>query len=393
MSFFDDDDPIEETTHPARPAVSAGPRRGSPRGSGAGPTGGRAGSAARSVPARRRVSTPNAAVERRRLIAIGVLIVVVILMILLISSCQAANTRSSLENYNNAVSSLISRSDATGRTVFSILSSGKGGSTIASNLAGPLQAAEGELTAAQGLAVPGQMQTAQTDLLLALRMRADGIGQIARNAGQLSGSVAAQKAALTAIALGTARFYASDVIYKAYAAPAIAGALHGDNISVGATSNIQINGGQFLTDLGWLQTSFIATKLGANPAAVTGSPKNTDQPGVHGDALVSAAVGSTTLQPGVTNTVPGSPAPTFVLSVSNGGQFNEYNVGCTVTVSGGPTGHATVPETTPGNTSTCNVTLPSTVSPGTYQVTASVAKVPGETNLANNSATYTIQFQ
>ncbi|HET9073452.1 MAG TPA: hypothetical protein VFN48_02650 [Solirubrobacteraceae bacterium] len=331
--------------------------------------------------------------ERRRWIAGGVLFVVVILVILLISSCQAANTRSSLEDYNNSVSSLISRSDTTGRQVFAALSSGKGGTTIAQDLAGPLNDARTELQAAQSLSVPGQMAQAQSNVLLALRMRVDGISTIANSVSQVSTPGAGTRQALDRIATGTARFYASDVVYKGYAAPEIAGALHGDSISVGGNSNIQINPGQFLTDLGWLQTSFIATKLGTSDAGGSGSARNSDQPGVHGDAITSVAVGSTTLTTAATNTLAGSPAPTFTISVLNGGQFNEYGVSCAVSVAGGPSGHSSIPETTPNNTSTCNVTLPSTVPAGTYQVTVDIGKVPGETNIANNSATYSVQFQ
>jgi hypothetical protein len=389
VSFFDDeDDAIEEEPRRSpraaasqRPrSAAAGSRTGS-RGGGGGP--------------RRPGSDP--AVERRRWVAGGVLIVVIILVILLISSCQARNTKNSLEDYNNSVFSLTSKSDATGRQVFSTLSSGRGGSTIATNLARPLGNARTELSQAEALSVPGQMGSAQQHFLLALQMRVDGISTIADNVGQITASSSATSQALKAIATGTARFYASDVIYKGYVVDEIAEALHGDSIAVGGSSNIQINGGQFLTDLGWLQTSFIATKLGTSDTTSSGSSasrQNTTAPGqVHGSELTGVSVGSTALSTTGTTTVAGSPAPTFTLSVLDSGNYNQYAISCTVTVSGGPTGKSSIPETTTGNTSTCDVKLPASVTPGIYQVTATVGKVTGETNVANNTATYTVDFQ
>jgi hypothetical protein len=390
VSFFDDEDDAieEEPRRSPRAPASARPRSGSAsprtatRVGGGGP--------------RRPGADP--AVERRRWVAGGILIVVVILVILLISSCQARNTKNSLEDYNNSVFSLVNKSDATGRQVFSILSSGKGGSVIATNLAGPVQDSLAQLKQAKDLSVPGQMSSAQQHVVLAMQMRADGISTIAKNVGQITSSGAATTQAVKNIAAGTARFYASDVTYKGYAAPEIAGALHGDNIAVGGDSNIQINSGQFLTDLGWLEPTFIATKLGTTVTTGSGSSgsaagQNSTAAGLHGDALVSTAVGSNTLSTSGTNTVAGSPAPTFTLSVSNGGTFDQFGISCTVSVSGGPTGKSSISETTPGNTSTCNVTLNGTVPAGTYQVTVTIGKVPGETNLTNNSSTYSVDFQ
>ncbi len=387
MSFFDDEDDAieEEPRRGPRPSGAARPRSGSggsralPRTGGGGP----------------RRPGPDPAVERRRWVAGGVIVVVIILVILLISSCQARSTKNSLEDYNNSVFSLIEKSDATGTQVFSILSSGKGGSAIKQQLATPLSDARTQLSKAQGLGVPGQMSKAQTNLLFALQMRADGISTIANNVGLITASGSGTTQALKNIATGTARFYASDVIYKGYVVDEIAGALHGDNIAVGGDSNIQINAGQFLPDLGWLQTSFIATKLGTTDTTASGSAsgQNSTTPGLHGDALTGVAVGSNTLSPSGTNTVAGSPAPTFTLSVLDGGAFNQYGISCTVVVSGGPSGKSTLAETTPGNTSTCNVTLGSTVTPGEYQVTVTVGKVPLETNTANNTQTYSVEFQ
>jgi hypothetical protein len=79
--------------------------------------------------------------------------------------------------------------------------------------------------------------------------------------------------------------------------------------------------------------------------------------------------------------------------VTNGGNFDEYDVGCKVSVSGlSDTGTSTIPETTPGETTTCSVTLPSLPPPGTNTVTAEVVPVPGEKDTSNNYLSFPITF-
>ena len=68
-----------------------------------------------------------------------------------------------------------------------------------------------------------------------------------------------------------ARFYASDVLYKDYTAPAIAAALHSAGIAVGAPNGQTISAGQFLPSVDWLLPSFIATELGTTLPGATGT--------------------------------------------------------------------------------------------------------------------------
>ena len=49
-----------------------------------------------------------------------------------------------------------------------------------------------------------------------------------------------------------ARFYASDVLYKGYTLPSIAGALHAAGITVGGPDGEQLDAGQFLPDVQWV---------------------------------------------------------------------------------------------------------------------------------------------
>jgi hypothetical protein len=358
----------------------------------------RSGTRPRQPSGRGRPPHDQQAIQTRRTIAVVVAVVVIVLLAVGVHSCDVSQTNSALRDYANSVASIMGQSNSTGHSVLKALSSG-GGANRAQSLQSELTSllasstspsADSELQQAENLSVPGQMQTAQQHVLFALRMRRDGVKVIADQIQQALGTTT-NRDAVNQIATATARFYASDVIYKAYAAPEIAAALNAAGIQVGGTNGPTINAGQFLTDLGWLNPSTIAGKLGSNVAS---GHTNTAAPGLHGDSLTSVAVGSNTMAPGVTNHVAASPPPTFTLSVANGGQFPEYNIGCKVTITGlGDTGTSTLQQTTPGQTSTCSVTLPSAPTPGTYSVTASVAGVPGEKNLTNNSQTFTVQFQ
>jgi hypothetical protein len=326
-------------------------------------------------------------------VAGGVILVVIILLALLIHGCQSSNTSNSLKDYNNSVSNLIDHSDSTVTQVFSDLSSGSGASTVQQEV-NQLHADTGtQLQDAEALTAPSQMSLAQQNLLLALSMRRDGLAEIDKNVDAALNTTGGQaKAAVGNIAAAMSNLFASDVVYKNYTVAEIASALHSDGVSVGGTSGVTINGGQVVSDLGWLQTNFISTKIGAKVPSSQSS--NGTCPSLCGHSLNSVSVGSTTLTPTGTNDVQASPAPTFTLNITNGGEVNEFNVGCKVTVVGAnDSGSSTISETTAGQTTTCSVKLKSAPTPGIYQVNAEVLPVTGEKNTANNSASYSVDFQ
>ena len=325
--------------------------------------------------------------------AVVALIIIIVLIAVGVHSCQVSAANSALKDYSNNVSSLIEQSDQTGSQFFTILASG-GGSSNATNLQTQINQtrvnATNELNRAQSIGVPDAVKTAQQQLLWALRMRLDGITNIATQIQPALGT-SASKDAINAIAAEMARFYSSDVLYKDYAVPQLVSALHGAGIGIGGTNGQTIVGRQFLPNIEWLTPSFIAGQLHVSlPATRTGKIA----PGLHGHALNSVSVAGTTLQTGSTNSITASPAPAFTLSFTNGGTNNETNVVCKVTVSGtGVSGQTTVPQTIAGQSTTCQVTL-SKVPPrgGTYTVQATIEPVPGEKNLSNNSLSFPVTF-
>ena len=367
MSFFDEaDEP--------RAAPRTTPRSRRPSGSG------------------RRPPSDQQAIQTRRIIAAVVIVVLLIAVVLGVRSCQISARNSALRDYANSVSSLISQTNTTNAQMFQQLSSGKGAGNpqaLSIPMSETSVAADGQLSKAEGLSVPDEMKPAQQNLTLALKMRSDGIKGIgAEIQPALGGSTSTD--AVNAIAADMARIYAGYVVYQGYSAPEIASALHGAGIPVGGANGVTIQSAQWVPDLGWLTPSFVATKLGSSVATPTGKVA----PGLHGHSLDSVSVGGTTLQTGSTNTLPANPAPTFTLTITNGGTNNETNVACKVTVSGTKiSGQTVIPQTTAGQQTTCQVPLSSPPPPGNYTVTATVQPVPGEKNTSNNTMSFPVTFQ
>jgi hypothetical protein len=322
-----------------------------------------------------------------------VLVVLVILIVLGVSSCENSQRINSLKDYTNHVSSLIQSSDQTATQFFGVLSGAQPSSNVASvqnQLDQARLSAQSLLGRARSMSVPGEMSKAQQNLVLALQMRQDGIANVAQHI-QPALSNAASKDAINSIATEMARLYASDAVYKDYAAPQIAAALHGAGIAVGPPDGETIAGGQFVPDLRWLTPSFVASKLHVGYA----TPANTKAaPGIHGHALDGCTVGGTSLSTSSTNTIPATPPPVFTCSVTNDGQNKETNVTVKVSVSGTSiSGQGMIPQTTPGNTSSVQVTLSSSPPAGTYTLSATVERVPGETTVTHNTKTFPVSFQ
>jgi hypothetical protein len=329
----------------------------------------------------------------RRGVALAAVIVVVILIVVGVHSCQVSQANSDLRDYAVNVASLMRASDQTGATFFGLLASSTGSGTSASLQTSVDEAhlhASSQLATARRLSAPGQLQTAQQDLVLTLQLRADGIAAIAQSLPAAAQRQTASSA-VSSIAANMARFYASDVLYKDYTLPMIVGALHGAGILVGGSNGEPVTTGQFLPDVRWLTPSFVASAL---KAPATASVTGKIAPGSHGHQLNSVSVGTSTLQTGSTNTIPAQPAPTFTLNFTNSGQNPETNVVCRVTVNGsGISGQTTVPQTSPGQSYSCKVTLSSSPPPGAYTVKATVEPVPGEKNTANNTLSFPVTFQ
>jgi hypothetical protein len=327
----------------------------------------------------------------------GVALVIVIVLIAVgVNSCQSSARKSAVQDYANSLNSVITKSQATSRSLFGILSSGINANNItqkSQQINQTRQSAENVLNQAQGLSVPSAAKTANSRLVFLLQKRLDGITNIAEQIQPALGGTSVSRDAVNQIAGEMARFYSSDVDYKDYVAPALVSALHANHIAVGGTDGVAVSNDQFLQSIDWLQPQFVAAQLNVTLPSSGGGKNGKPVTGLHGHMLTSVSVAGTTLVTGGSNTVTASPTPTFDITFDNGGDFNETDVTCKVTVRNtSVTGTKVVPETFAGKTATCSVTLNTSPPHGTYNVVVTIAKVPGEKNISNNTKTYPVSF-
>jgi hypothetical protein len=318
--------------------------------------------------------------------------VVILLIALGVHGCEQSATDSALQDYTNQVSSVVARSTTTGHGLFGVLSSASGSSsstTVNENINQALAQARDELNTAKSLSPPSQVAGANSKLLQAMQMRVDGIANISNEIQPALGTTNAT-GAVNSIAAETARFYASDVLYKDYVVPEVYSALHANGTRFNG-----LNAGQFVPNVNWLLPSYIATALHVTiPGSSSQSSSGKTCPSTCGHQLNSVSVAGITLQTGSTNAITAKPAPTFTLDFANSGAVDETNVVCQVTVTGtSVSGKTVVAKTTAGQTLSCQVKLNAPPPTGTYSVVARIDKVPGEKNLANNVLTFPVTFQ
>jgi hypothetical protein len=379
LSFFDDGEdtaPRPSTRAPrSRPggdgSASGGQRRPSPRRPG---SGGPSGYDQHTLMVRRRV-------------AAGAAVVLLIIIVLVINGCLKSQKTQSLKDYNHAVSEISRESESqVSKPFFTALSGAAGKSAIDVQVQVNQLRVEAQKLASRagGLSVPGEMTGAQRNLLSALNFRVEGITKIAALLPSALGGQS--KAASPKIAGNMEIFLASDVIYSQRVVPLIQESLSSNGV------HESTQGSRFLPNLGWLEPNTVEARL-TGKASTTGEVA----PGTHGSALISTAVGTTTLEPEPTlNHVSGGSSPTFTVTVENTGTNAESNVKVDVSITAAGKqlqGSHTINQTQPG--SKVNVEIPVNGVPlgVASKVQVTVNPVPGETNAENNKATYLAIFE
>jgi hypothetical protein len=370
LSFFDDDE-----GGPPRPAAATSRTRAQPR------------------PRRPQRAGPghdrHTTMVRRR-IAAGVGVVLLIVIALVVNGCLKSGREAALKEYNSDAGQLVQESDQqVSRPLFETLAGASGKSPLdVSNEVNQLRlVAQGQATHAKGLSVPGEMEGAQRNLLLALDLRAEGLAKIAELVRTALGGQGKQ--ASTYIAGAMEMFLASDVIWSQRVAPLIqqtlvAGGIHGASTA----------GTQFLPNLGWLEPSTVSARLSGQPVGSSQSSQIT--PGTHGSALIGVSVGSTALEPQpALNHLAGGANPAFTVKVEDSGSNPETDVKVEVTVSASGKQYKAsrvIEKTEPG--ATVDVDIPVEGVPQGIATTVSVyiLPVPGETNVENNKGSYLAIF-
>ncbi|HEY2283371.1 MAG TPA: hypothetical protein VGH60_07465 [Solirubrobacteraceae bacterium] len=324
----------------------------------------------------------------RRRVAAGVGVVLLIVIVLIVNGCLKSQKTQALKNYTSNVSRIVTASDQqVSQPLFAALSgaSSKPALNVETQVNQLHLEAQKQASEAKGLSVPGEMSSAQRDLLLALDLRAEGVEKVASLLRTALGGQAKQ--ASTTIAGDMESFLASDVIYSQRVAPLIEEAL-----KAGGAGGQTVASTHFLPNIGWLEPSTVQSRITGQAA----SSPNTPVTGNHGSALKGVSVGASTLAPEPTlNHVSGGSNPTFTVQVENSGESPETNVKANVSVTAAGKQYAashTIEKTEPGKT--VNVNIPVTGVPLSVasKIEVKIEAVPGENDTENNKSTYLAIF-
>jgi hypothetical protein len=324
----------------------------------------------------------------RRRWAAGGGIVLLIVIVLVINGCLNSQKTQALKEYAHDVSGIATESE---QQVSHPLFVALAGASTKSALDVETQVnqlhleAQKQATQANGLSVPGEMDSAQRNLLLALDLRAEGVEKVSNQLRTALGGKAKQ--ASTLIAGDMENFLASDVIYSQRVVPLIEQTLKSAGIE-GQT----VASSHFLPNIGWLEPSTTESRITGTSSAQSGETLT----GHHGSALKGVSVGANALEPEpALNHISSGSNPTFTAQVENAGEFNESNVKVDVTITAGGKQYAasgTIEKTEPGKTADGNITVTGVPLGVAAKVEVQVEPVPGETNHEGTKDTFLAIF-
>ncbi len=324
----------------------------------------------------------------RRLVAAVVFVILFIVVVLVIRGCLKSEKQTSLKTYNREVSALAQESDSqVAHPLFVALTgaTNKSALDVEQQIDELLKQAQSIAGHAKSLNVPGEMASAQQDLLLALDLRVEAMTKLAAIVPSALGGQAKQ--ASKRIAGDMEIFLASDVIYSQRVAPLIQQSLASDGITGLSTQSTQ-----FLANLGWLEASTVASRIAGESSGSSQTGQTLS--GHHGSALVGVSVGATSLEaePAI-NHIGGGANPTFTVTVEDAGEFDETDVkvDVTVTVAGKQykVSHL-IDKTEPGKKADVEVPVAGLPLGQPAKVEVQVEPVPGETNHEGTKGIYLV---
>jgi hypothetical protein len=326
----------------------------------------------------------------RRRWAMGIGVVLLIVVVLLINGCLKSEKQQSLKTYNREVSSLARESDAqVSHPLFVALTGATGKSALDVELQVDelLKQAQSLAGHAKSLSVPGEMGSAQRDLLLALDLRVEGMTKLAAVLPSALGGQAKQASAK--IAGDMEMFLASDVVYSQRVMPLIQQTLTADGITGLTTA-----GTRFLPNIGWLEASTVAARLAGESSS--SSPSSQPLSGHHGSALIGVSVGTTKLEPEPTiNHIAGGGSPTLAVTVEDAGEFDETDVKVDATVTAAGKQYKSshlIDKTEPQKQSSVEIPITGLPVGQPAKIEVQVEPVPGETNHEGTKGIYLAIF-
>jgi hypothetical protein len=325
----------------------------------------------------------------RRLTLAGALIVFIIIAALVISSIIKSGKEEGLKTYNREVSQLGRESvEQVANPLFTALPNAttKSALDVEQQVDELLTKAQSIVTRTKGLSVPGEMASAQRDLLLTMDLREEGLTKVAALLPTALGGKAKQTS--TKIAGDMEIFLASDVIYSQRVVPLVQ-----ETLEANGTTGLSTAPSRFLPNVGWLESSTVLSRISGQSASTSSTGLAA---GTHGSALLGVSVGANELQPEPTlNHIAGGANPTFTVVVEDSGENPETDVKVDVTVTAAGKKYKAshvIDSTQAGTKYNVEVSVVGVPQGAAATVEAYVEPVQGETDVENNKATYLAIF-
>ncbi len=374
---------------PRRPARPARTRRGGGGGEDGGGGGGGGGGGFK-----RPQALENLEIGRLAVLAAGILVVILVL-VLLARSCGGSSAESKNEEYLNQVKAALKKSSQAGVALNAILRAPRPLKSKAAvkQVKTAHDLMEQALNDASAIKPTKQAEAANPALIQALSYRVNGLQCLQQNLPQ---AYAAKQnvAGGKLLAPCMQRLLASDVVYADSYQARLNNDLSDAGVDVRAPDSVILPPASVNT----------VTPAGAGLMLQRLKP-GAQGSGLHGmslDSTVAQSGGkSVTLRPGgEVNQVKASSDLTFVVTATNGGDFQEFDIVVKVTLGEGSsavTRTATIDQVGPKQKATVSIKGIATDSSNLdfgqdVKLTVLVTPVPGEQTTTNNKAVYTIAF-
>jgi hypothetical protein len=328
----------------------------------------------------------------RRAVAVGAGLLAFVLLILLVKGCRDSAREQAFRDYFRDAGALVEQSNQESRALFTLLT--KPGTQSPVELGQSVNSYRGEaaqlVERAEALDHPDELELPKRFLVDLLELRRDGIAGVAEQLPTALGD-AEQEDATKRIAVYMRNFLASDVIYTERYVPA----LRKRAKAQGLDSELTIAKSHFLTDLGWLDASTVADRIGRIRGGGGGTAT---APGIHGTGLGTVTVkpGGQVLEEGGAVEIAATPNLSFDVQVMNQGENDETEVPVKVSITGA--GKPIVVQSkldsiAAGQSKTVSVPLAATPPTGRpVTIDVEILAVPGEKNTDNNKRSFAAVF-
>jgi hypothetical protein len=324
--------------------------------------------------------------------AAGAGLLVFILLLFGLKGCLDSRKEGAFEDYVREVSALVGESNQQSDALFALLTDSGGASEV--EITNQLNAfgvqAEQLVDRARATERPDEVSTAHGYLVETLEFRRDGVRAIATELPTVLTASGDQAQGTDRIARAMLFLSTSDVIYQTRAQARLREALEAAELSLAPLPD-----SIFLQDLDLLQPDVVADRI-AGVGGGGGAGDEEAAPGLHGNGLVSVALGGQALAPDAPASVTLGGDLSFEVEVANQGENTETDVSVNVTLGEGGdavTIDGTLDEIAAGETKV--VEVPVTDQPPTGQnvpVTVEIEAVPGEEKTDNNVGEYSVIF-